>query len=493
MLIQDILKKLSFENYLQILVLSIPLLLITGPFLPDLFLTLSSLSFLIYLFFEKKINFLKKKIFYLFSIFFFVLVISSLLSDYKIKSLITSLGYFRFGIFLFVVSYLIKKKKNFIKNLCFILISIFIILLIDSFLQLLSGSNMFGTPAPYGRITSLFGEDIKLGGYIARLTPLLIALLVYLKSNKKIVFIVFLISLFLTLISGERTSFLMLLMFLFGFTVFCNISIKLKLSFLLIPLVLIFIISLNQEFRYRVLTTTMNQINLTKEKPFFKFITTEDGNNIVLNRDSTIFPRIYHMYFETVIKIFKDNYIIGSGPRTYPLKSKEEKYYTVSSHQGWIDFEKNRNSDKEIRGKLYNIHIDQIKKNKNLVNELDFNERLKDEAWQKENHFILLKDGYIIRKFSGFTNLSGVNSHPHNTYLQLLCETGIAGFLYVIVLWFYCIFRVFSKIDLYYKCLLLGLIVNLFPFMFTGNFFNGWLTILYFYPLGFLLDENLKT
>ena len=113
MLIQDILKKLSFENYLQILVLSIPLLLITGPFLPDLFLTLSSLSFLIYLFFEKKINFLKKKIFYLFSIFFFILVISSFLSDYKIKSLITSLGYFRFGIFLFVVSYLIKKKKKF--------------------------------------------------------------------------------------------------------------------------------------------------------------------------------------------------------------------------------------------------------------------------------------------------------------------------------------------------------------------------------------------
>ena len=41
--------------------------------------------------------------------------------------------------------------------------------------------------------------------------------------------------------------------------------------------------------------------------------------------------------------------------------------------------------------------------------------------------------------------------------------------------------------DLFYKCLMLGFIINFFPFFFSGNFFNNWLSILYFYPLGFLL------
>ena len=119
---------LTFENYLQVLVLSIPVLLITGPFLPDLFLSLSALSFLIYLVLKKELNFINHKIFYLFLAFFSILVISSLLSDYPSKSLITSFGYFRFGIFLFVVSFLINKKENFIKKIYFVLIGIFIVL-----------------------------------------------------------------------------------------------------------------------------------------------------------------------------------------------------------------------------------------------------------------------------------------------------------------------------------------------------------------------------
>ena len=39
----------TFENYLQLLVLSVPVLLITGPFLPDLFLSLAAVSFVILL------------------------------------------------------------------------------------------------------------------------------------------------------------------------------------------------------------------------------------------------------------------------------------------------------------------------------------------------------------------------------------------------------------------------------------------------------------
>ena len=54
----------TFIDYLRFLVLAIPVLLITGSFLPDLFLSLSTLSFLSYLFVNKKLNYLNHKFFY---------------------------------------------------------------------------------------------------------------------------------------------------------------------------------------------------------------------------------------------------------------------------------------------------------------------------------------------------------------------------------------------------------------------------------------------
>ena len=113
------------------------------------------------------------------------------------------------------------------------------------------------------------------------------------------------------------------------------------------------------------------------------------------------------------------------------------------------------------------------------LSHIHFNERIKDKEWLK---------GWILdEQHEGFTNISGVNNHPHNTYLQLLCETGLVGFLCILSLWIFCIFKISSNIHLYYKCIFLGVIINLFPFIPTGNFFNNWLSILYFYPLGFLM------
>jgi hypothetical protein len=497
----------SFEKYLQFLVLSIPVLLITGPFLPDLFLTLSSLSFLIFLISKKKINFLNHKIFYLFIIFFFILTLSSIISDYRAESLITSLAYLRFGVFIFVINFLINREENFIKNLLKILLGIFVVLFFDSILQKFVGFNIFGVKNPYGRITSLFGEDIKLGSYIVRLLPLLTAILIYFRSKNYLIIGILVIATFLTLLSGERISFLMIIFFLTGFIIFNNMTYKLKLLILITPLIFTLIALLNQEIRYRILTATSNQINLTNKKPFFEMQKHENGVVVISHIDSTILPRAYQMYFETAIKIFRDNILIGTGPRTYPLKSKEDRYYTVSNHEGWINYVKIHN--KQLLEKLFKIHNEQLAKiplrsilfaKETLtskqeyytwlkgwgIDHRNFDERIKNKEWLKGF-------GYLDKEYKGFTNISGVNNHPHNTYLQLLSETGLLGFLFLLTLWIYFIVRLFSKIDLFYKCIILGFVINFFPFIFSGNFFNNWLSILYFYPLGFLFKENIKT
>ena len=82
------------------------------------------------------------------------------------------------------------------------------------------------------------------------------------------------------------------------------------------------------------------------------------------------------------------------------------------------------------------------------------------------------------------------NTHPHNTYLQIISEVGLVGvvipiFLLLILLYNYLLEIFFKKTDLIKLCFYSSFIITLFPIIPSGNFFNNYLSIIYYLPLGF--------
>ena len=79
----------------------------------------------------------------------------------------------------------------------------------------------------------------------------------------------------------------------------------------------------------------------------------------------------------------------------------------------------------------------------------------------------------------------------HNSCLQILNETGFVGF---IILFFIFIYFLRDLIVLCLRnrnkgnfnsqfCLLVAILTSIFPLAQTGDFFNNWISIVYFFPI----------
>ena len=92
------------------------------------------------------------------------------------------------------------------------------------------------------------------------------------------------------------------------------------------------------------------------------------------------------------------------------------------------------------------------------------------------------------------------STHPHNFSVQLLAETGIIGFLFLLSALVYVVYtalRQFKSIIFrqkrpltdYQVCLLAGILITVWPLTPNGNFFNNWMMVTYSLPVGFYLQS----
>ena len=99
-------------------------------------------------------------------------------------------------------------------------------------------------------------------------------------------------------------------------------------------------------------------------------------------------------------------------------------------------------------------------------------------------------------------SVSSCSTHPHNTLLQFAIENGVIGLIFLFAVYLYLIKLFFFKIKNFnnnkkyklfiFKIFLLSVITaNIFPLVPSGNFFNNWLNILYFLPIGLYLSTTI--
>ena len=183
----------------------IPFSLIFSIFIADLILSFVYLFFLIFLIKENKLNYLNKNYLKIFLIFYFLLLIGSILSEFKLLSIQKTLPYIRFGLFIALMNFLLENDLKFKFFFLRTLILSFFIIAIGLMLQFI-GLEFITENKPYSRYTSFFIDESVMGSYLMKLLPLSLALLFALKFKKTYILLFFTISSVMIVLSGERSS-----------------------------------------------------------------------------------------------------------------------------------------------------------------------------------------------------------------------------------------------------------------------------------------------
>ncbi len=333
--------KFNSIQFFSFLIYILPAAIITGPFFPELIILICNIYFLIKVIQKKNFYYFDNIFFKFFLVFWIILNFSALFSDNILNSLKYSFAYIRYGIFMLSINYFINKNEKLIKYFYKYLIFTFIIILIDSYFQFLFNFNLLGFEKPNNYIISgLFNDEWILGTYLMRLSPLLVALYLYLnKENRKKFdsYLLYLALIFpMIFLSGQRTPFYLSIIFLFISLIILKLD-KKKILCLLFSLSIIITNILIDNQKYEGIGTGYKNRMFSDIVFNYKNIPQHQENQIDKNKHFKfifISPSHNALWF-TAIELFDQKKLLGHGPNSFRNvceNIKNNKEYICSTH-----------------------------------------------------------------------------------------------------------------------------------------------------------------
>ena len=497
---------LKLKNNIPLLLLSLlPAAFVAGPLVAELIINFLILLFLYNCKKDKNFFFLKKKIFIFFLFFYIYLILNLLFSNFFEEAALNIFSYIRFIIFPFAVFDILTKNEKNLKFLFLVLSATIFIVVFDGYYQLIFEENSLGFKKyRVDRISGFFREDLILGSYLSRLLPLFLGLILFYKNNSKLTIInliIFLLAFTLILLTGERASFLTasLALIIIIFQIKSYLYLRLVLTFttvILVSFIVVFVPNVSDRYFNQLKTHILGSKNQNEILPY------------------------YMPMFKTSLKMFDENKLFGMGPKSFRYLCNDKRFISYFENERNIKDNtvlKFNRSWKELRDidivKFYvsvgeTININDKIFSYRFLDDDDIYDYFSDKKGIIEK--IIFKDKYIgnVNVFhitppentpkTEYSLINGCNTHPHNFYIQILGEIGFIGFAFIFSLFIYLFYLLIKNFFLkYFKkktlfadtetCILVGFFMVLWPLTTSGNFFNNWINLISFYPLGFFL------
>ena len=423
------------DKFLIISILFIPLSLAVSIFAADFLASVSGLIF-IYLFLKKDLDIfrkIKKEIIFFF-IFYLIILISLLFTKYKTESFLASFFYFRYFLLSLTIFYLLKKYNFFFKSFYNVILLSIGIVILDSLIQYFFGINILG----YKLLKNEQDQLIFLSGFFddekklgSYLVRFLPLILSIIYFNKKKI--------------SQKVE--LLILSLVGIPVFLASE---RTAFLLLIIIYLFYFLISEKKLFFISTAVI----------IFTFLFT--FHNVLTEK------YIFYTIKQTGLNTLKN-------PGERPIHNDMIRYYSYEhenlSYTGLKAFQKNF---------LFGTGV--------------------------KSFYFYCRDTVKLKKYQYNENKRGnrlvCSTHPHNTYVQILSEIGIFGFIIVLFIFAKILFInlkiLFNKnrnnLIKSYFFINLSIIINIMPLIPSGSFFNNWISLMIFFPIGFLLylRDNLK-
>lgn len=413
----------KFADIISFFLFILPATIIAGPFLINLNIAIISTIFFFFCLLKKD-WFLYKNIFIKILIIFLIfIIIRSFFSEYLLFSLSSSIFYTRYIFFSVAILFVLKFNKKFFEKFSIIFIITISILIFDGFYQYIYGVDLMGynlveMNTPTGRLSAFFGKELILGSFLSKISFLLTAVIIMseFKYKEFIKNFFLILSILLTLISGDRTAFVLFCIGYFLYTLFYIDTFRMKIILITLSLIsCAFLIGKDEIIYNRFIKQSYNQI-------LYKNLEQNKETAVISEKKSyNIFSNAHQSHYIAAYKMFKDNIFFGHGTNTFRFVCREK----------------------------YN------------------------------------------------DNFQSCTTHPHNYTLQLLSETGIVGGIILVSLFFFTIGKLiyerinynkkYNKSYNFFILTSISLIINIFPFLPSGNFFGSSSANMVFLSFGFYL------